>query len=140
MNMDDSHSANMATVTLTSTGVKPLQTRDIATRLLNGTLHSQWPAFEQFETIDGLLKSHAAQPDEGKYPLICYPIRAAADFEEHTAGDIDRYTDVAVRFYMQQGLTAAVSAVPVSMSNETANIFIGPESRASPCHCHSCGI
>ncbi|KAJ5357760.1 hypothetical protein N7541_004918 [Penicillium brevicompactum] len=97
----------MATVTLTSTAVKPLQTRDIATRLLNGTLHSQWPAFEQFETIDGLLKSHAAQPDEGKYPLICYPIRAAADFEEHTAGDIDRYTDVAVRFYMQQGLTAA---------------------------------
>ncbi|CAG8080604.1 unnamed protein product [Penicillium olsonii] len=97
----------MATVTLTSTGVKPLQTKDIATRLLNGTLHSQWPAFEQFETVDGLLKSHAAQPDEGKHPLICYPIRGAADFEEHTAGDIDRYTDVAVRFYMQQGLTAA---------------------------------
>ncbi|CAG8371628.1 unnamed protein product [Penicillium salamii] len=97
----------MATVTLTSTGVKPLQTKDIAARLLNGTLHAQWPAFEQFETIDGLLKSHAAQPDEGKHPLICYPIRGAADFEQHTASDIDRYTDVAVRYYLQQGLPAA---------------------------------
>jgi hypothetical protein len=110
MNLTMSESnPSMATVTLTSTeGAKPLQTKDIATRLLNGTLHSQWPAFEQFKTIDGLLKSHAAQPDEGKHPLICYPIRGAADFEEHTASDIDRYTDVAVRFYMQQGLTAAV--------------------------------
>lgn len=109
MKMADSSAENMATVTLTSTGVKPLQTRDIAARLLNGTLHAQWPAFEQFETIDGLLKSHAAQSDEGKYPLICYPIRGAADFEQHTASDIDRYTDVAVRYYMQQGLPAAVS-------------------------------
>ncbi|CAI7566313.1 unnamed protein product [Penicillium crustosum] len=99
----------MATITITTTeaGVQPLQTKDIATRLLNGTLHSQWPAFEQFATIDGLLKSHAAQPDEAKRPLVCYPIRGAADFEEHTAGDIDRYTDVAVRFYMQQGLVPA---------------------------------
>jgi hypothetical protein len=114
--MDVSKTTNMATVTLTATdgGVKPLQTKDIATRLLNGTLHSQWPAFEQFATIDGLLKSHAAQPDEGDRPLVCYPIRAAADFEEHTAGDIDRYTDVAVRFYMQQGLAPAVRIIHFS--------------------------
>ncbi|OQE24078.1 hypothetical protein PENFLA_c010G00241 [Penicillium flavigenum] len=99
----------MATVTITTTegGVKPLQTKDIATRLLNGTLHSQWPPFEQFATIDGLLKSHAAQPDEAQRPLVCYPIGGAADFEEHTAGAIDRYTDLAVRFYMQQGLVPA---------------------------------
>ncbi|KAJ5154622.1 Male sterility NAD-binding [Penicillium coprophilum] len=98
----------MATVTVTTeVGVESLQTKDIATRLLNGTLHSQWPAFEQFATIDGLLKSHAAQPDQAQRPLICYPIRGAADFEEHTAGDIDRYTDLAVRFYMQQGLMPA---------------------------------
>lgn len=100
----------MATITITTTeaGVQPLQTKDIATRLLNGTLHSQWPAFEQFATIDGLLKSHAAQPDEAQRPLVCYPIRGAADFEEHSAGGIDRYTDVAVRLYMQQGLVPAV--------------------------------
>ncbi|KAI2720735.1 hypothetical protein CBS147332_3975 [Penicillium roqueforti] len=99
----------MTTVTITTTqgGVEPLQTKDIATRLLNGTLHSQWPAFEQFATIDVLLKSHAAQQDEAQRPLICYPVREAADFEEHTAGDINRYTDIAVRFYMKQGLLPA---------------------------------
>lgn len=97
----------MATVTIEE-GVSPLQTKDIATRLLNGTLHSQWPAFEQFATIDGLLKSHAAQPDEAQRPLVCYPNHEAADFEEHTAGDIDRFADLAVRFYMQQGLAPAV--------------------------------
>ncbi|EKV19000.1 Male sterility, NAD-binding [Penicillium digitatum] len=96
----------MATVTIEE-GVSPLQTKDIATRLLNGTLHSQWPAFEQFATIDGLLKSHAAQPDEAQRPLVCYPNHEAADFEEHTAGDIDRFADLAVRFYMQQGLAPA---------------------------------
>lgn len=109
----------MATITITTTeaGVQPLQTKDIATRLLNGTLHSQWPAFEQFATINGLLKSHAAQPDEAQRPLVCYPIRGAADFEEHTAGDIDRYTDVAVRFYMQQGLVPAVRMTPLFYVN-----------------------
>lgn len=111
----------MATVTLTSTNgcISPLQTEDIAARLLNGTLHSQWPAFEQFATIDGLLKSHTAQPDEAQQPLICYPIRGAADFEEHTAGDIDRYTDVAVRYYMQQGLVPAVRRTPNALSSST---------------------
>lgn len=106
----------MTTVTIRTTqgGVEPLQTKDIATRLLNGTLHSQWPAFEQFATIDGLLKSHAAQQDEAQRPLICYPVREAADFEEHTAGDINRYTDIAVRFYMKQGLLPAVRRKPVS--------------------------
>lgn len=102
--------STMATITLTTTevAVEPLETRDIATRLLKGTLHSQWRAHEQFATIDGLLKSHAAQPDEARRPLICYPVLRADDFEEHTAGDIDRYTDVAARYYMQQGLVSAV--------------------------------
>ncbi|KAJ6085575.1 hypothetical protein N7499_005204 [Penicillium canescens] len=95
----------MSTVTVTE-GAQP-EAKDIASRLLNGTLHAQWPDIEEFHTIDGLLKSHAAQPDDAKRPLICYPIRGAADFEEHTAGDIDRYTDVAVRYYMEQGLPPA---------------------------------
>jgi hypothetical protein len=104
----------MAIVTLTTTegDVESPQTRDIATRLLNGTLHSQWPTHEQFATIDGLLRSHAGHTDEAQHPLICYPIHGAADFEKHTAGDIDRYTEVAVRYYMQQGLVPAVRREP----------------------------
>ncbi|KAK5788766.1 hypothetical protein VI817_009724 [Penicillium citrinum] len=89
---------------------------DIATRLLNGTLHAAYPPIEHFLTIDGLLKSHAAQPDEARKPLICYPIQGADDFEEHTAGDLDRYTDVAVQYYMKQGLGPAdptLEAAPV---------------------------
>ncbi|KAJ5675545.1 hypothetical protein N7462_008442 [Penicillium macrosclerotiorum] len=103
----------MATITETTTdvGAQLLQTKDIATRLLNGTLHADYPPFEQFMTIDGLLKSHAAQPDDTRKPLICYPIRGAADFEEHTAGDIDRYTDVAVHYYMKRGLNPANPAL-----------------------------
>ena len=61
-------------------------------------------------TIDGLLKSHATETDEARRPLICYPVRGAADFEQHTAGDLDRYTDVVVRYYMQKGLQPAVRA------------------------------
>lgn len=101
----------MVTMTETTTTVESqpsLTAADIAERLLNGTLHARYPAIERFMTIDGLLKSHAAEPDEAKRPLICYPIRTAADFEEHTAGDLDRYTDVAVRYYMNCGLKPAV--------------------------------
>lgn len=107
----------MATMTETNTSVESqtsLTAAEIATRLLNGTLHAGYPAIERFMTIDGLLKSHAAEADEGKRPLICYPIRAAADFEEHTAGDIDRYTDVAVRYYIERGLQPAVRTEQVS--------------------------
>jgi hypothetical protein len=94
--------------TVTTTVVQPSQTKDIATRLLNGTLHAGYPPIEQFMTIDGLLKSHAAQPDEKQRPLICYPASGAADFEKHTAGDLDRYTDAAVHYYIEQGLPPAV--------------------------------
>lgn len=97
------------TETITSVESQPsLTAAEIATRLLNGTLHARYPSIERFMTIDGLLKSHAAEPDEGKRHLIGYPVRTAADFEEHTAGDLDRYTDVAVHYYMEQGLQPAV--------------------------------
>lgn len=101
----------MATLTETATKVETrsaLTAADIATRLLNGTLHARYPAIEQYMTINGLLKAHAAESYQAKRPLICYPIRGAADFEEHTAGDLDRYTDVAVHYYMERGLQPAV--------------------------------
>lgn len=68
----------------------------------------------RFMTIDGLLKSHAAEPDQK--PLICYPRSGAADFEEYTAADIDRYTDSAVQFYLSNGLQPAVSQTDISIS------------------------
>ncbi|KAJ5953646.1 hypothetical protein N7454_000542 [Penicillium verhagenii] len=78
---------------------------DIATRLRSGTFHDTFPPVEYFATIDGLLKSHAAQPDEAQIPLICYPVRNVADFEEHTAGSIDRFTDAAANYYMKRDLS-----------------------------------
>ncbi|KJX92757.1 hypothetical protein TI39_contig5827g00017 [Zymoseptoria brevis] len=60
---------------------------------------------DRFLTIDGLLKSHAAESEQK--PLISYPRTGAADFEEHTAADIDRYTDAAVDFYIANGLQPA---------------------------------
>lgn len=62
----------------------------------------------RFQTIDGLLKSHAAEPEQT--PLICYPRSTASDFELHTGKDLDQYTDAAVQFYLQNGLEPAVSA------------------------------
>ncbi|KAJ5681848.1 uncharacterized protein N7477_001788 [Penicillium maclennaniae] len=100
----------MATTTETATMLQvlpSLSAADISERLLNGTLHAGYPAIENFMTIDGLLKSHATESDDARRPLICYPVRGAADFEQHTAGDIDRYTDVAVRYYMTKGLQPA---------------------------------
>jgi hypothetical protein len=104
--------SKMATMTETATTVElqsSLSAADISERLLNGTLHAGYPAIERFMTIDGLLKSHAAEPDRSKKPLICYPVRGAADFEQHTAVDLDRHTDVVVQYYIENGLQPAVS-------------------------------
>ncbi|KAJ5797836.1 uncharacterized protein N7503_007132 [Penicillium pulvis] len=98
----------MATTTETTTvTVTPSQTEDLATRLFNGALHAGYPPIEQFMTLDGLLKDHAAQPDQAKRPLVSYPVRKADDFEEHTAGDLDKYTDLAARYYIEKGLPPA---------------------------------
>lgn len=120
----------MVTITETATMVElqPSQSAaDIATRLLNGTLHAGYPAIERFMTIDGLLKSHAHEVDEARRPLICYPVRGAADFEEHTANDLDRYTDVAVRYYMEKGLPPAVSIDQRTVLT-SADLSLGSES------------
>ncbi|KAJ5376810.1 hypothetical protein N7509_013696 [Penicillium cosmopolitanum] len=102
----------MATMTETETVTRvavqaSLSKDEIAERLFNGTLHADYPPVEEFMTIDGLLKSHAAQLDQARKPLICYPARKADDFEEHTARDLDQYTDLAVKYYMQQGIKPA---------------------------------
>lgn len=68
--------------------------------------HAGYPPIEKYHTIDGLLKSHAAEKDQT--PAICYPARGVADYEEHTAADIDRYTDIASGVYLQLGLKPAV--------------------------------
>ncbi|KAK0901479.1 hypothetical protein LTR91_013014 [Friedmanniomyces endolithicus] len=67
--------------------------------------HDAYPSIERFQTLDGLLQSHAAELNQK--PLICYPKTGVDDFEEHTAVALDRYTDAAVNFYMQQGLNHA---------------------------------
>ncbi|KAF7715772.1 NRPS-like protein biosynthetic cluster [Penicillium ucsense] len=81
--------------------------QDMVTRLLNGSLHASYPPIERFMTIDGLLRSHASQSDQADIPLICYPVLGAADFEKHTAGDLDRFTDAVVQYYMRCGLVPA---------------------------------
>ena len=129
----------MTETATTVEGHASLSAADISTRLLNGTLHAGYPAIENFMTIDGLLKSHAAEPDAAQKPLICYPVRGAADFEEHTAGDLDRYTDVAVRYYMEKGLQPAVRSNWYILSTYI-NAIAGPRSRTSACCRSSCWV
>ena len=68
--------------------------------------HASYAPIEKYKTIDGLLRSHAAEQDQT--PAVCYPAHGVSDYEEHTAADIDRYTDLAVEYYLKQGLEAAV--------------------------------
>jgi hypothetical protein len=68
--------------------------------------HSIYPPIERFQTIDGVVRSHAAEQEQK--PAICYPVNAAADFEEHTPAEVDRYTDIAAQYYINQGLQPAV--------------------------------
>lgn len=69
--------------------------------------HARFPPPEQYHTIDGLLRSHAADTDDKG--LICYPAKGVADFEEHTAKDLNRFTNAAVARYVELGLEPAVS-------------------------------
>ena len=69
--------------------------------------HSIYPPIERFQTIDGVVRSHAAEHEQK--PAICYPVNAAADYEEHTPAEIDRYTDTTAQYYVGHGLQPAVS-------------------------------
>lgn len=69
---------------------------------------------ERFFTIDGLLKSHASEPEDP--PLIGYPASGLTDFEEHTAKHLDKFTDAAVARYIGLGLKPAVRSILSTMS------------------------
>ncbi|KAL1621617.1 hypothetical protein SLS56_009153 [Neofusicoccum ribis] len=56
-------------------------------------------------TIDELIKGQAERPDNPV--LVAYPVTDIDDFEEHTAKDLDRYTDAAVEKYRSLGLARA---------------------------------
>ena len=85
--------------------------------------HSIYPPIERFQTIDGVVRSHAAEQEQK--PAICYPVSAAADFEEHTPAEVDRYTDITAQYYINQGLLPAVSTGTFGTSRncKVANIF-----------------
>ena len=102
--MDQNHDtgANMATVTTTI--APPASGQPFSLKLKHHD--ASYLPTSKFNTIDGLLKSHAAEPEQT--PLICYPKEGAADFELHTGQDLDRFTDAAVQFYLANGLEPAV--------------------------------
>src|SRR4051812_46878723 len=81
--------------------------------------HSIYPPIERFQTIDGVVRSHAAEQEQK--PAICYPVSAAADFEEHTPAEVDRYTDIAAQYYIHQGLLPVVST-EISVSSTDCNV------------------
>lgn len=88
----------------TQTRVAPHMESHQQLRLSND--HSAYPPIEKFLTIDGLLKSHASEADQP--PLICFPATGAADYEEHTATDLDTLADAACARYIELGLQPAV--------------------------------
>ena len=94
--------------------------------------HAAYPPVERFQTIDGLLKSHVAENDQK--PLIAYPKSGVDDFEEHTAVDLDRYTDAAVQFYTENGLGPAVGILSLQLTN-TTNEIAGLVLTESTCYC-----
>jgi hypothetical protein len=81
--------------------------------------HSIYPPIERFQTIDGVIRSHAAEQEQKS--AICYPVNAAADFEEHTPAEVDRYTDTAAQYYIDQGLRPAVSTRTVIYLQQPAS-------------------
>ncbi len=91
---------------------------------------SRHPPIEKFMTIDGMLRSHAAEPDEK--PLICYPHQGVSDFEEYTAAAIDRYTDAAVQFYTNNGLAPVVSLATITIQLQLNSL---PGRKVRQCSC-----
>lgn len=63
------------------------------------------PSPQTYLTIDGLLRSHAAEPSDPIF--IGYPAKGVIDFEEYTAKDLDRFTDAAVAKCISYGLPPA---------------------------------
>lgn len=65
------------------------------------------PLENPFRTIDELLKSHASEPRD--ISVVGYPAFGVADFEEHTAKDLDKFADAAVARFVKLGIKPAVS-------------------------------
>ncbi|RFU33965.1 hypothetical protein B7463_g2378, partial [Scytalidium lignicola] len=63
------------------------------------------PFMPVHSTIDDLLRSYVAEPI--RIPLVAYPAKGVSDFEEFTAGDLDRFADAAVARYMSVGIQHA---------------------------------
>ncbi|KAI7353505.1 hypothetical protein KC336_g22374, partial [Hortaea werneckii] len=85
-----------------STATIEAQSRSVVFRPVD---HSLNPEPEKFHTIDGLLRSHASEPDQPT--LVCYPAKGVADFEEWSARDLNKFTDAAVARYRASGLEPA---------------------------------
>jgi hypothetical protein len=96
------------TTTVTMSEKRPLQAGRMD--------HSIYPPIERFQTIDGLLRSHAAEQEQR--PAICYPVNTSSDFEEHTPAEVDRYTDITAQYYISHGLKPAVSTRSSEMSTD----------------------
>jgi hypothetical protein len=96
------------TTTVTMSEKRPLQAGRMD--------HSTYPPIERFQTIDGLLRSHAAEQEQR--PAICYPVNTSSDFEEHTPAEVDRYTDITAQYYISHGLKPAVSTRSSEMSTD----------------------
>lgn len=62
--------------------------------------------YKRFGTVDGILRSHAADPSNPV--LFAYPVHGVADFEEYTAKDLDRFVDAAAAKYISFGVLPAV--------------------------------
>ena len=90
-----------------STTVTVTQTEQRSAATAGRMDHSIYPPIEKYQTIDGIVRSHAA--DKEQKPIICYPVKGAADFEEHTSAEVDRYCDTTAQYYIDNGLGLAVS-------------------------------
>lgn len=89
------------------------------------------PSF--YQTIDGLIRSHAAE--DADIPMIGYPAQSVSDYEIHTAKNVDRYVDAACWWYQKQGLQPAVS-----VSRPASFLYLtvaGPVKRQGTCRCTS---
>ena len=86
----------------------------IATLERTQRVRAEAPSPNKYFTIDGLLKSHATDPSDPI--LIGYPKKGVSDFEEYTAKDLDKFTDVAVAKYISRGLAPAVSHPPTHVA------------------------
>lgn len=104
VSLEQQTSVNMASSTVTVSAPTTVQSAAAENSTKSGMANRPPPSY--YLTIDGLLKSHAAEVTD--IPLVGYPATSVDDFEVHTAKTLDKYIDAACWWYQQQGLTPAV--------------------------------